>query len=335
MLWALDVLRRRGHAEPRLDLARAARRTYELWHETPDLMRDIELPEPATSGLLSGGGGLLTVLWRLDPSDEIADELYARVRENRDNAADEIMWGSPGTMLAARAMLGWTGDKRWADAWRESAAALLARRQPDGLWANRLYGEVARRLTPPHGLVGNVQALLDGGELLGAETRASLVDDTKAALERTAVWEDGLASWPTGEKRPLEGSDGEIRLQWCAGAPGIVCSAASYVDEELLLAGAGTIWQAGPHGPGKGGCICHGTAGNGYAFLKVFERTGDERWLLRARRFAMHALEQVRRAREERGRGRYSLWTGDVGVALYAADCLHATTRYPILETWA
>ena len=80
----------------------------------------------------------------------------------------------------------------------------------------------------------------------------------------------------------------------------------------------------------KGPGICHGTAGNGYAFLKTFERTGDEEWLLRARRFAMHALEQV----ERRGRGRYSLWTGDLGVALFAADCLEARTEYPVLETW-
>jgi len=77
-----------------------------------------------------------------------------------------------------------------------------------------------------------------------------------------------------------------------------------------------------------GAAICHGTAGNGYALLKTFERTGDERWLDRARRFATHALEQV----ERRGRGRYSLWTGDVGVALYAADCLEARAAYPILD---
>ena len=42
------------------------------------------------------------------------------------------------------------------------------------------------------------------------------------------------------------------------------------------------------------------------------------------------ALEQV----ERRGRGRYSLWTGDLGVALYAVDCLEPRTSYPILETW-
>ncbi len=46
----------------------------------------------------------------------------------------------------------------------------------------------------------------------------------------------------------------------------------------------------------------------------------------------MHALEQVERLRRERGRGRYSLWTGDVGVALFVADCLDGRGRYPIFD---
>jgi hypothetical protein len=154
-------------------------------------------------------------------------------------------------------------------------------------------------------------------------------------LRRTAVVEDGRATWAAGEGRPLEGDDGEIRLQWCAGAPGMVIAAAPYLDEDLLLGAAELVWEAGPHGDEKGPGICHGTAGNGYAFLKVFEQTQDERWLERARRFAVHALEQARRLRERRGHGRYSLWTGDAGVAVYAADCLEARTRYPVLETWS
>ena len=123
-------------------------------------------------------------------------------------------------------------------------------------------------------------------------------------------------------------------LQWCSGAPGIVISAADYLDEELLLAGAELVWQAGPHGDEKGYGICHGTAGNGYALLRTFECTGDEQWLERARRFGVHALEQAARHEGTRGRRRYSLWTGDVGAALYAADCLDARARYPILDTW-
>jgi hypothetical protein len=169
--------------------------------------------------------------------------------------------------------------------------------------------------------------------LLDARRRRRLEQETSAILERTAVREDGLANWPPEDRDELPSSDGQIRLQWCwGGAPGIVAAAADYLDEELLLAGAELTWQAGPHGPDKGPSICHGTAGNGYAFLKTFGRTGDERWLERARRFAVHALSQVEDQRAERGGGRYSLWTGDLGVALFAADCLDARPAYPLLD---
>ena len=78
----------------------------------------------------------------------------------------------------------------------------------------------------------------------------------------------------------------------------------------------------------KGPSLCHGTAGTGFAFLKVFARTGDELWLERARRFAMRALDQVAR----RSQGRYSLWTGDVGVALFVAECIEAGNELPVFD---
>jgi Lanthionine synthetase C-like protein len=324
VLWALDELRRRGVAETRLDLADLAWRTLGLFRARPDYMKGMKLPTPAGSSLLCGETGILLVAWRLAPSDEIADVLHARVRANVDNEADEVMWGTPGTLIAARAMLTWTGEDRWREAWRESADALWARRDADGLWTQRLYGQEVRSLTPPHGLVGNVQALLP---LLDRDRRNELTRQANAVLARAAVVEGAHANWPPRERPELAGPDGQIRVQWCAGAPGIVIAASDYLDEELLLAGAELAWHTGPPGMEKGPGICHGTAGNGYAFLKVFERTGDERWLDRARRFAMHALRQV-----ERRPRRYSLWTGDVGAALYAADCLAGRGRYPFFE---
>jgi lantibiotic modifying enzyme len=332
VVWALDALRRRGHAESRLDLAAAARDTLESWRRQRDFPEQLELPAQGDASLLAGETGILLVAWGLAPTSELEDDLLARIRENVDNEADELMWGAPGTLLAAHTLLERTGEDRWRDAWRESADALWGRRAADGLWTQRLYGQEYRGLTPPHGVVGNVLMLLRGGDLLGDERRAALPLETAALLERTAVVEDGLANWPTAEGRELVAADREIRVQWCGGAPGIVISASTYLDEELLVAGAELAWRAGPPGLEKGPGICHGTAGNGYAFLKVFERTGEERWLERARRFAAHALEQVVRLRERRGRGRYSLWTGDVGAALYAADCLDARAAYPVVE---
>jgi len=330
VLWALDRLRRSGHAETRLDLADLATRNVELFRARPDFMKGMKLPEPPESALMTGEAGILLVAWRLTPEDALADDLLARVRANVDNPAEEVMWGSPGTLMAAHAMFEWTGDERWRDAWDESAEALLGRRADDGLWIQRLYGQETKSLTPPHGVVGNVKALLP---LLDEQRSAELRRDTNAVLARTAVLEDGAANWPPRDRPDLPGPDGQIRVQWCAGAPGIVVGAAEYMDEELLLAGAELAWRTGPPNLEKGPGICHGTSGNGYAFLKAFERTGDERWQERARRFAMHALEQVERLRAERGRGRYSLWTGDVGVALYAADCLDCRAEYPFFDS--
>jgi len=253
------------------------------------------------------------------------------VRANVANEAEELMWGSPGTMLAARTLHGWTGEERWLDAWRESAEALLARRDHEGLWTQQLFGgEPHRHLGPAHGFVGIVHALLQ----VEGDWSEGLRQDAAELLAREAVVEDGLVNWPLRAGGELENARGEIRLQWCHGAPGVVATAAPYLDEQLLLGAAELTWRAGAHGAEKGAGICHGTAGNGYALLRAFEQTGAERWLDRARRFAVHALRQAELDRAEAGRGRYSLFTGELGVALFAAACLDADARFPVVDAW-
>jgi len=99
---------------------------------------------------------------------------------------------------------------------------------------------------------------------------------------------------------------------------------------ELLVEGGELTWRAGPLAKGAG--LCHGTAGNGLAFLSLLERTGDERWLARARAFAVHALMQVEAGWEQYGAGRHSLWTGDAGVALMAESCIEPRPGMPSLD---
>jgi Lanthionine synthetase C-like protein len=311
VLWGLDQIACRGHAETRLDVGKLAVLDLELFRAKPDFikLRAFAPPEPRDSGLFVGEAGILLVAWSLGRR-ECADDLRRRLAANVDNEAEEVFWGAPGSLIAATAI----GDEGLH---KLLADALLRRRDANGLWTQRLYGQEYQSLTPPHGLVGIVQGL-------GSE---SVQGDAARILRETAHREDGLANWPPRPRPELAGPDGEIRVQWCAGAPGIVIGAASYLDEDLLLAGAELVWRAGPHGEAKGPSICHGTAGNGYALLKAFERTGDERWLDRARRFAVHALEQV-----ERMTPRHSLFTGGIGVAIYAADCIDARARYPIME---
>jgi hypothetical protein len=311
--WALGALARRDVAELELEPADVAMRALAAFRAEPDFLQIAGLPAQRHSALLAGEAGVVLVAWQLAPSGELAQDLLELVRQNVGNDANEIMWGVPGTLIAARAMLGWTGEQRWRSAAQESADALRDERDEDGLWTQQLYGETYRSLGPPHGLVGNVAALRD----------ETLWRDAANVLAQTAIVADGRANWPAA----YGVEDHDLRLQWCRGAPGIVAAAADYLDEELLLAGAELVWEAGAPTDEKGAGICHGTSGNGYALLKTFERTGDELWLERARAFAMHALAQV-----ERLPGRYSLFTGGVGAALYAADCLDARARFPVLD---
>jgi hypothetical protein len=311
VLWGLEQLRRRDYPATSLDLADLAARNVEVFRAKPDYIKlpAFKPPEPRDSALFLGEAGILLVACKLG-NPEYVEDLRRRLAANVDNEAEEVFWGVPGSLIAAKAI----GDD---STWNSLSAALLSRRDENGLWTQRLYGQEYQSLTPPHGLAGIVQAL-------GIE---SLKDEARQILAASAHRENGFANWPPRPRPDLPGPDGQIRLQWCSGAPGIVTAAWDYLDEDLLLAGAELIWRAGPHGDEKGPNICHGTAGNGYAFLKAFARTGDERWLERARRFAMHALEQV-----DRMPSRYSLFTGSVGVALYAADCIEARTQYPIME---
>jgi lantibiotic modifying enzyme len=320
VIWALDALRRRANAETSLDLAGAAWRTLELNRAAPDFAAD-EHYHPAS--LLSGETGPLLVAFRLTSDPALADDLHALVRANVANPTDDISWGAPGTLLVALEMGEWTREPRWQEAARETATALRSRRGDDGLWRQ---DDDYRGLVTAHGVAGNTLALLR------FEPDDALANETAAVLARHAFRDDRHANWPGTPRPQLRPPDGHIRLQWCTGAPGVLAGAWDYLDEELLLAGAELIWHAGAHGDEKGHGLCHGTAGNGFALLKAFARTGDERWLERARRFALHALAQAERISAANGRRRYSLFAGDVGTALFAAACLDVDTRFPIID---
>ena len=55
----------------------------------------------------------------------------------------------------------------------------------------------------------------------------------------------------------------------------------------------------------------------------------DEPWDADRARSAI-AAAQVEQSRSEYGRGRYTLWTGDVGTALYLADCIEGRSELPL-----
>jgi hypothetical protein len=284
------------------DVVAAAGRVHERFRERPTQFGGAELPAQARSSLFNGETGIALVRYLLAPSDDVRDVLAELIRANLDNDVNELMWGVPGTLLAARAI----GARELV---QESEAALLAARDDDGWWTQHLYGHVERILGPIHGLLGNAFALGD-------------LEATVPMLRELAVRENGHVNWPPSP------TDAKLRLQWCHGAPGVITTAAAQLDHDLLVGGAQLIWDAGPADRvEKNAGICHGTAGNGYALLLTFERTQDELWLDRARAFAVHALEQVRALPP-----RHSLFTGGIGAALFARDVLGARASFPVLD---
>jgi lantibiotic modifying enzyme len=327
-LWALDRLARAGLHEPRRDYARRAEEALDGYLRRP------ELDGPAPS-LWIGEGGIALVAWLLSPAPARADRLAELIAVEPDRDTLELMWGSPGFLLIADAMLEHTGEERWRSAWTAIADRLMHQwgaHVPD-FWTQRLYGSTDEILGPAHGLAGVVAALARRPELLPP---GELVDRTAAALSATAIREGEQANWPPARHQPLEKPDGSIRTQWCHGAPGIVASVAALPPDDeldsLLRAGAELTWAAGPLR--KGANLCHGTAGNGFALLKLFTRTGDESWLQQARCFATHSAAQVAIARRKYGRGRHTLWTGDLGTAMYLQQCLAGTSDVPTIDRW-
>lgn len=331
VIWALDCLARRGLARPtdRFAPALAALEGRNL--------RQIEPWGEGVESYLMGRPGVLLAHYRVQPSAEVAQRLARSIAANADHPARELLWGAPGTMHAALAMREWTGEERWAELFRASAKALevaLIDRPDAGcqLWDQDLYGRRSMYLGAAHGFAGAAGALARGLSLLPRAERAEWIERIVTAALATAAREGPLANWAASWSGPNARGQ-RFLVQWCHGAPGLVTSLAELADrrlDELLIAAGELVWTAGPLA--KGGGLCHGTAGNGYAFLKLFRRTGDARWLERARAFAMHAIAQCERDAATYGMRRYSLYTGDPGVAIYLAQCIDGTAAWPGLD---
>lgn len=329
VIWALDHLAREGAVRPSPSLARHLPPMREKTHAYY-LSRGVQ-----TRSYLNGDAGLLLAEWRLAPSPALADALADVIAANTDDPTLELMWGAPGTMLAALMMHRATGEARWADLFRAGAQALEAAFLPVAdfpaqIWTQDLYGSQRQYFGLVHGFAGNAFVLIQGRDLLPAGHWARWSPLLAETLAASAVrGQDGI-TWTAGVGPNREGRIAPVQL--CHGAPGMILGLADLNQpiDDLLLGGGELTWRAGPLLKGAG--VCHGTAGNGYALLKLFERTGDQLWLERARAFAMHAIGQGQADLADVGRRRYSLWTGDLGLAAFLWDCIEGTARFPTLD---
>jgi hypothetical protein len=288
---------------------------------------------------LLGDTGILLLGHRLAPSAQTTDRLEALITGNLDHPARELMWGSPGTMLAALFLHQHTGEDRWAQAFRRTARKLWSQllwsdEYQCHYWTQDMYGTQSSYLDAVHGFVATASPLIRGRHLLGDDEWAAWQDCIQNTVRRSAATEAGLVNWRAW-LNVVAGQAPRMLMQFCHGAPGFIICLADLPGtalDDLLLAAGEAVWQAGPLK--KGSNLCHGTGGNGYAFLKLYRRTRDPVWLERARAFAMHGIRQTESDAAAHGQMRYSLWTGDPGFAIYLWDCIQATAVFPTLDVF-
>ncbi|KAL0210957.1 hypothetical protein P9112_009255 [Eukaryota sp. TZLM1-RC] len=175
-----------------------------------------------------------------------------------------------------------------------------------------------------HGLSGVLHVLLNDLKLLD-EREKSLVFQSCKAFVRLQLRSGNFPASIDNKHEEL--------VQWCHGCPGVIpfliaaknriceistCGDLAKLYDSALVKAIELTWKKGLLT--KGPSICHGTSGNGYAFLRYYLDNHIQNSLIDALQFALFASEQ------EYGISRptspHSLFIGDAGVLLYITDCV-------------
>src|SRR5215210_5327437 len=155
---ALRRLARRSFVELRRDYVPYLERLLEAHPDFPDRER---------RSLLQGETGIRLVLHRLAPSRGNLERLAELIAANERDEHREVLYGSPGTILAGRELgLDVTPSVEW----------LRGQRDEEGLWTQQIGAHCRRHLGAAHGFAGCALALGD-------------VDGVSETLERFAVAE--------------------------------------------------------------------------------------------------------------------------------------------------
>jgi lantibiotic modifying enzyme len=309
------------------------------------LSRADEIPAEMRHALYSGWIGIALAL--LDAARFLDDPSLQRealrlvdvqLGHEIDPMSLDVIGGAAGAILGLCAIDRRLGDDRHlAEARRLGGHLLKHAHRGDGGWSWTTMpplAEAQKDLTGySHGTAGIALALL---ELFVRTRDARFLEGALGgfAYERRHFSAE-QQNWPDFRSfsSPNPQQPG-YSLAWCHGAPGIVCRFATAPRtpewDQLLLQAGNLIWRAGPLSKGAG--LCHGTAGSGFAMLKLWRRSGEPVWLDRARALAMHGHGQVERHRASYGQGRFSLWTGDLGLACLLWNCIAGSDALPTLD---
>jgi len=179
-------------------------------------------------------------------------------------------------------------------------------------WHDKKY------LGAAHGLAGIVYILMQCADSL------SSIDLT--LIRRTVDYLLTLR-FPSGNCPSSLGSQTDRLVHWCHGAPGwiymFITAHKLFNDDKFLSAAvdcAEVVWRRGLLRKGYG--LCHGTTGNGYALLALYNHTKDLKHLYRALKFGDWCLDYGKHGCRIADRP-YSLFEGMAGTIYFLTDLLN------------
>ena len=329
----------RGHAGLAIlygTLSDAGMGTYrdtagELLAQAVDAVGAVQMPP----SLFAGFTGVAWAAAFLDASDDEGEDV--------NQAVDRILWEHVercGSREGYDLISGLVGIGVYAleRLPRLDAAAAVARivdrldeaaaRLPDGItWftppdslppnTRQEYTRGFYNLGVAHGVPGVIAFL---GRVLAAGLEA----------ETAGVLLEGAIVWLLSQKLP-EGAGAHYasvtgpgiepvaaRSAWCYGDPGIACAlliaaratGSQAWEREALAIGRTAVQRPPEHAGILDACVCHGAAGLGHLFNRIFQRTGDEAFE-RASRFWFERVLDTRRPGQ--GIAGFSTWKGGTG----------------------
>jgi hypothetical protein len=339
-IWALTELQNRIPRLPKYDFSEYLQ---QLIHQQAASFGEFDPKmkiDPHSPGYLLGYAGLNLLTHKLLKSKVGLNELEKNIEANIHNPINELMWAAPGTMLCAWFMFQQTQETQWQTLFQKNVEYLFSIWDYNSdydchVWTQHMYGENVVHLGPIHGFSGIIFSMLKGFDLLNSTQKATLIERAEKTLLTSALVTSEHANWlpclgkaRAGREQPL--------LHVCHGAPGVVIASSALWEmastelHHLLRKASQLIWDAGPLKKPWG--LCHGSAGNGYAFLKMHQLTGEDHWLDKARAFAMHAIKQYEDMRQQYNCIRTDAWCGDLGLAIFLHDCITIRCEFPMMD---
>uniref|UniRef100_A0A3Q3XC25 Glutathione S-transferase LANCL1 n=1 Tax=Mola mola TaxID=94237 RepID=A0A3Q3XC25_MOLML len=180
-----------------------------------------------------------------------------------------------------------------------------------------------------HGLAGIYYYLMQPGFVAMEEHVHRLV---KPSVDHVC-----RLKFPSGNYPPCIGDDRDLLVHWCHGSPGLIhmllqayrtFGARQYLDDARQC--GEVVWRFGLLKKGYG--LCHGAAGNAYAFLGLYRHTQEPKHLYRACMFADWCMNYGKHGCRTPDTP-FSLFEGMAGTIYYLADLLQPMrARFPAFE---